>query len=136
MSTSTLLEHWLGTAHEVLERYATHLDLTVPQLCIGLGVGGVVALAGLGAYLSSSPPKNHGPGPKGIPILGNAVDLPKKDDYKVYTEWAKKYGELIYLTVLGQPIYLLNSFKAASELMDKRAMFYSDRPIMIMAQEL
>jgi hypothetical protein len=45
-------------------------------------------------------------------------------------------GDLIYMTVLGQPIYVINSFKIANELLDKRAMIYSDRPIMTMAQEL
>ncbi len=40
------------------------------------------------------------------------------------------------MTVLGQPIYLLSSFKVATELLDKRAMIYSDRPIMLMVQEL
>jgi hypothetical protein len=42
----------------------------------------------------------------------------------------------MYLSVLGQPIYILSSFKTATELMDKRAMIYSDRPVMVMAQEL
>ncbi|KAG8836181.1 hypothetical protein FRC17_009524 [Serendipita sp. 399] len=136
MATSTFLDYLTDTVHELLEQYATQLGLTTHQLSIGLGIVGAATLAGLGASLTSTSSKNYGPGPKGVPILGNAADLPKKDDYKVYTEWAKKYGDLIYLSVLGQPIYLLNSFKAATELMDKRAMIYSDRPIMIMAQEL
>lgn len=45
-------------------------------------------------------------------------------------------GDFIYMTVLGQPIYVISSFNTATELMDKRALIYSDRPIMIMAQEL
>jgi cytochrome P450 len=47
-----------------------------------------------------------------------------------------RIGDFIYLSVLGQPIYIISSFKAATELMDKRAMIYSDRPVMVMAQEL
>ena len=38
--------------------------------------------------------------------------------------------------MLGQPIYLISSIKTASELLDKRAMIYSDRPTMLFAQEM
>jgi hypothetical protein len=146
---------------DALEKYASQTGLTVNEFTLALGFG-VAALAGFGAYMASGKKGStpYGPGPKGVPILGNAADLPKTDDYKVYTQWAKKYGEhwssinyfiyfipavsystcspgdFIYLTVLGQPIYLISSLKAASELMDKRAMIYSDRPVMVMAQEL
>jgi hypothetical protein len=127
--------------------------LTVNQFSFALGPG--AAATGFGMYVTSLSKKGrtpYGPGPKGVPILGNAADLPKTDDYKVYTQWAKKYGEhrsmdyfihsilsisdsiwspgdFIYLTVLGQPIHLISSTKTASKLMDERAMIYSDRPI-------
>lgn len=147
------------TIADILEKYASQSGLTVHQLSFALGLG-AVALAGVGIYLSSSRKKGgtpYGPGPKGLPILGNAVDLPKTDDYKVYAQWAKKYGQFspisyhvivrsltvslpagdfMYLTVLGQPIYLISSTKVAGELLDKRAMIYSDRPVMVMAQDL
>jgi hypothetical protein len=42
----------------------------------------------------------------------------------------------MYLTALGQPILVLNSLKAAAELLDRRANIYSGRPRMIMAQEI
>ena len=138
-----------------IRRYAAqyNFDLSRSQINIGLGVSALALLAGLRYVSSSSSNVYHGPGPKGVPILGNAADLPKKDDYKVYASWREKYGELktfsmllmssktglgeiIYLNVLGQPIYILNSFRTASELMNKRAMIYSDRPIMVMVQEL
>jgi hypothetical protein len=45
-------------------------------------------------------------------------------------------GDLIYLTVLGQPIYLINSYKIATELLDGRALIYSDRPSSVMSNEL
>jgi hypothetical protein len=52
-------------------------------------------------------------------------------------DWLRsKIGDFIYLSILGQPIYLISSFKTATELLDKRAMIYSDRPSSVMANEL
>jgi len=42
----------------------------------------------------------------------------------------------MYLNALGQPVLVLNSLKAVSELLDRRATIYSDRPRFIMAQEI
>lgn len=40
------------------------------------------------------------------------------------------------LTVLGQPIYIISSYKIATDLLEKRSLIYSDRPIMRFSQEL
>ena len=42
----------------------------------------------------------------------------------------------MYLTAIGQPIIVLNSLKAAFELLDRRANIYSDRPRQIIADIL
>jgi hypothetical protein len=42
----------------------------------------------------------------------------------------------MYLNALGQPILVINSLKVAVELLDRRANIYSDRPRMIVANEL
>ncbi|PVG03921.1 cytochrome P450 [Serendipita vermifera] len=127
---------WIDSIAGHLERYASQTGLTTTQLSTSLGFG-LLALAGAGAYASSRMSQgNHGPGPKGMPILGNIADLPKDNDPKVYAEWSKKYGDFVYLTVLGQPMYLINSYKIATELLDGRAMIYSDRPSSVMANEL
>lgn len=126
--------HWfqetLSTASKrFLDRDSSFL---LPAFALGAGIG----ILGFGFYLRAKPADYYGPGPRGIPILGNARQLPKEEDFKVYMEWAKKYGELIYLNVLGQPIYILGSFRVAFELMDKRSTIYSDRPYTVMASEL
>ena len=42
----------------------------------------------------------------------------------------------MYLNAFGQPIIVMNSLKVAAELLDKRANIYSDRPRMIVANEI
>jgi hypothetical protein len=67
------------------------------QFSLGLGLSVAALAAGVSLYwLNGSDGKKssrHGPGPKGVPILGNAGDLPTGDQPWVdYMQWAKKYG--------------------------------------------
>lgn len=32
------------------------------------------------------------PGPKGLPVLGNILDIPIEQEWLTYTDWGKKYG--------------------------------------------
>ena len=51
--------------------------------------------------------------------------------------WAHKVaGEIMYLDAAGQPTIVLNSLKSAFDLLEHRASNYSDRPRLIMAQEI
>jgi hypothetical protein len=45
-------------------------------------------------------------------------------------------GEVMYLNAAGQPTIVLNSIKSTFDLLDRRANNYSDRPRLIMAQEI
>ena len=36
------------------------------------------------------------PGPTGLPIIGNLLDMPAGPSWKTYLQWSKKYGELKY----------------------------------------
>lgn len=40
------------------------------------------------------------PGPKGLPIIGNALDMPKSREWEKAAEWRSKYGELEILDEL------------------------------------
>jgi len=42
----------------------------------------------------------------------------------------------MYLDAAGQPIIVLNSLKSNFELLERRAINYSDRPRFVMAQEI
>jgi hypothetical protein len=43
---------------------------------------------------------------------------------------------MLYLNALGQPVVIINSLKVATELLDRRANTYSDRPRLIVAGEI
>ncbi|KAF5358663.1 hypothetical protein D9758_007688 [Tetrapyrgos nigripes] len=68
------------------------------------------------------------PGPPGLPIIGNLLDLPSSYDWKTYGEWADKYGPVVSASAFGMTIVVVNSFKHAIELMDKKGTKYSSRP--------
>ncbi|KAI0516774.1 cytochrome P450 [Xylaria bambusicola] len=78
------------------------------------------------------------PGPKGLPILGNLNDLPKGDGMECH-HWLKhkeKYGPISSITVMGQPIIILNDADMTFELFEKRSIKYSSRPRQLVAGEI
>ncbi|KAI8996287.1 cytochrome P450 [Trametes punicea] len=79
------------------------------------------------------------PGPRGLPILGNAFDIPASGEYPWlrYHELCKEYDtEILSLSALGTNIVMIDRLRPAVELLDRRSAMYSDRPRMIMLNEL
>ncbi|KAI0351255.1 cytochrome P450 [Trametes cingulata] len=76
------------------------------------------------------------PGPSGWPIIGNVLDVPPSHHWKTFALWGTRYGDLMSLTLLGQPMIIINSFKHAYELLEKRSAVYSDRPHLTMAGDI
>ncbi|KAJ7602289.1 cytochrome P450 [Mycena polygramma] len=68
------------------------------------------------------------PGPPGDPLVGHLFRMPPTDSALVFHEWAKIYGDVMGLEILGQKMIILDSFQAAVDLLDKRGAIYSDRP--------
>ncbi|KAI0064239.1 cytochrome P450 [Artomyces pyxidatus] len=72
--------------------------------------------------------REYPPGPKPLPIIGNLFDVPHEASWLRYTEWANTYGDILSVRLLGQVIVIANSAKVAKDLLEKRAINYSDRP--------
>ncbi len=136
---SSLLQPWL--------RVKDHGVLSI-SIILGLIVFYAVR------YISS-PFRKLPPGPRGYPIIGNISEM-KTGQWLKFAEWHKKYGQfdvfkkcsfgpflmqsrpgdVIYLHAVGQSIIVLNSQKAAVELLDRRAVIYSDRPRNVIACDI
>ncbi|KAJ7819336.1 cytochrome P450 [Mycena olivaceomarginata] len=48
------------------------------------------------------------------------------------TKWGKQYGDVVHAQVFGNHILIVNSAKVATDLLEKRARIYSDRPTLPM----
>ncbi|KAF8302327.1 cytochrome P450 [Clavulina sp. PMI_390] len=99
---------------------------------VGFGLILVVALRH-----SLKPKRTHlPPGPEGEPIIGNARQIPETYAWLHYTELSKQFGDVVYLTAMGQPIIVLSSTKAISDLMVKKSSILSGRPYLAMLGDL
>ncbi|KAH9853884.1 cytochrome P450 [Lenzites betulinus] len=76
------------------------------------------------------------PGPKGLPIIGNLLDLPSNQKGQTYAKWGESWGDIISMTILGQPYIILNSFQHAVDMFEKKSSIYSSRPNLAMGGEL
>jgi hypothetical protein len=98
------------------------------------------------------------PQPKGLPVIGNLLDLAGDEVYVKCRDWSRQFGILFHLEaafrahlcifsqtagddtisldVLGSTMVVLNSAKAVSDIFDKRGSNYSDRPDMPMIVDL
>ncbi|KAJ7713995.1 cytochrome P450 [Mycena metata] len=71
---------------------------------------------------------NPPPGPPKDPFIGHLRIMPKTQSGLAFHSWAKIYGDVMQLEVLGQRIVILDTHQAATDLLDKRSSIYSDRP--------
>jgi hypothetical protein len=100
-------------------------------------------------------PRRHKlpPGPRGLPLIGSAFSIPPQYSWNYYTKLKAKYGlfsqyvcfasltfssvgDLVYISAMGKPIVLLNSYKVAYDLLVRRASIYSDRTRIVMVGEM
>ncbi|KAJ3849013.1 hypothetical protein EV368DRAFT_23918, partial [Lentinula lateritia] len=75
------------------------------------------------------------PGPRGLPILGNILQLASASQiWLIFDEWKSQYGPIMYLSLAGQHVIVLNTKAAAIELLERRSAIYSDRPKSIVGE--
>ncbi|TFK81999.1 cytochrome P450 [Polyporus arcularius HHB13444] len=67
------------------------------------------------------------PGPRGLPYIGNIVHMRKPELWKAHKELCKKYGDVVYVPVLGQDVVVLGSPQAIFDLLDRKSAVTSDR---------
>ncbi|KAI9442993.1 cytochrome P450 [Lactarius indigo] len=108
------------------------LDSVPLTLPVGLIVGIVVVLV---IRYAKSPWRRVPPGPSGFPILGNASKL-RDMPWLLGQDCKKQFNEMMYCNAMGQPIIVINSHKVAAELLGRRANIYSDRPRLIVANDI
>ncbi|KAJ2990652.1 hypothetical protein NUW58_g2843 [Xylaria curta] len=80
-------------------------------------------------------PNTLPPGPKGVPLFGNIMDLPPKGK-REWEHWLIHkdiYGPISSVTALGTTIVILHSAELALELLEKRSLIYSARPNFVFA---
>ncbi|GAB7349163.1 hypothetical protein MBLNU459_g8100t1 [Dothideomycetes sp. NU459] len=102
-------------------------------------IGGIAALIAF-VYLTSRPTKTpkglrRVPGPPGIPILGNTLQL-KPQPQRQFQQWAREYGELFQIQMGYENWVFLNSPEAVKEILDKQSAVTSGRAPMPVASDL
>ncbi|KAJ6572074.1 cytochrome P450 [Mycena capillaripes] len=76
------------------------------------------------------------PGPRGLPLIGNTLQIPQDHQWLKWAEWKAQYGDVMRISILGTPTIILSSMRAATDLLESRGNIYSDRPTATMAGEL
>ncbi|KAJ7763385.1 putative monooxygenase [Mycena metata] len=103
------------------------LSMASPQATTLLMVAAATTVLLLAKALTTRK-HNLPPGPRRLPVVGSALQMPRSHPWLTFAEWAKTYGSIVYADVVGQPLIILNSRKAAMDLLDGRSAIYSDRP--------
>ncbi|KAI1407228.1 cytochrome P450 [Hypoxylon sp. FL1857] len=80
--------------------------------------------------------KNYPPGPKTIPILGNALDFPTRFPHIKFTEWARQYGDIYSLKILNRTIVVVSSAPAVKEVLDSNGARTGNRPYSVIVQRV
>lgn len=119
------------------------VDVASSQKHLGL----ILTAAGavLSGYLLSRRKGTIPPGPRGWPVIGNALNIPSKQPWKVYLKWSQDFSEkpvllafhrillvftdsdILSLSLPGASLIILNTSKAVNDLLVKRSAIYSDR---------
>ncbi|KAF5391128.1 hypothetical protein D9757_003045 [Collybiopsis confluens] len=111
-------------------------QIITTQLWPAVGAS-VIALLFVTRFLVKQTKGSLPPGPRGWPIIGNIFDIPNEYPWKVYRQWGRDFKtDIVTLRLPGPPLLVLNSAKSAEDLLVKRSAIYSDRPRMVMLNDL
>ncbi|KAF8837982.1 hypothetical protein BDN67DRAFT_869041, partial [Paxillus ammoniavirescens] len=69
------------------------------------------------------------PGPKPRLFSGNVHRLPRSEAWEVFAKWSVTFeSPILFYRIFGRNVIVLNTFKAANDLLEARSSVYSDRP--------
>jgi hypothetical protein len=112
-----------------------------------LAVAALVAVATSFGHRRQRAPIPLPPGPRGLPIIGHFLTFPEEFRlvdlhrmgseirygnayFPIFRRLTEDTGDILSVKILGQVIVILNSPKAAKDLLEKRGNIYSDRHLM------
>lgn len=101
-----------------------------------LVVAGGVIIWALRQRLGNRRKDHLPPGPKGLPLVGNAFQIPIGRTWLKFDEWGKEFGPIYTIYIFSKPIVICTTRESAGELLDKRAAVFSDRPRFVVGGEL
>ncbi|KIJ13210.1 hypothetical protein PAXINDRAFT_13960 [Paxillus involutus ATCC 200175] len=85
----------------------------------------------------SAPRRPLPPGPEPKFFSGNVHQLPRSEAWKVFAKWSETFkSPIVFYRIFGRKFVVLNTFKAANDLLEARSNIYSDRPMAWMYNEL
>jgi hypothetical protein len=78
------------------------------------------------------------PGPRGVPLLGNILDLPPPGtvEWKHWQKHGDEYGPISSVSVFGQLFVILHDKQAVVDLLESRARKSSSRPKLTFAGDV
>ncbi|KAF9634968.1 Cytochrome P450 [Lasiodiplodia theobromae] len=77
------------------------------------------------------------PGPRGLPFIGNMLDLADSDQVRHKVRgWHARYGAIFHTKIGGSDYIWLSSPRTVKDLMDKRSSIYSSRAALPLAQDV
>lgn len=89
-------------------------------------------------YLQQRSKEPLPPGPKGLPLLGNVLDLPPPGTIE-WIHWQKhkeKYGPISSVSVLGQLFVILHDKQTIMDLLETRSLKSASRPKLVFAGDV
>ncbi|KAM5536626.1 hypothetical protein V8D89_009721 [Ganoderma adspersum] len=102
--------------------------LTLPALAGIFFVASIFLYSrSLAAWQSRSRRLSLPPGPKPLPIIGNMLDWPTRNQWRALRDLSAQYGDILHFKVLGLHMVVLGSPEAMFELLEKRSANTSDR---------
>ncbi|XP_035712950.1 cytochrome P450 2F3-like [Folsomia candida] len=93
----------------------------------------IVALVGaVGYYVLCGRRKNKNsfelkgkfpPGPRGLPFLGNILQLSRTNPFLFPPKWAEQYGDIYSISMAGTKVYVISDFKILKDMFSQEPAF-------------